>query len=76
MKYTETMQDIPEKDLMKKGAMTTPPWEMNLADRIKWELEKQEEAKKHLFSIGQPIVYKQNGETIAEFADGSKKRLR
>jgi hypothetical protein len=33
------------------------------------------EAKKHLFSIGQPLVYEKDGNMIAEFADGRIENL-
>lgn len=49
---------------------------MTLADKLKWQLQVQKDAKEYLFSIGQPLVYKENGQTIAEFADGRKERLR
>ncbi len=75
MEQIETMQDIPEKDLIRKGRMTKFPMDMTLAEQLKWQVQVQEDAKNHLFAIGQPLVYVKDGETIAEFSDGRKKRL-
>jgi len=50
--------------------MTMEPWKMTPAERDEWELRMQAEAKNHLFSIGQPLVYEKEGRMIAEYADG------
>ena len=70
------MQEIPVEDLVKKGRMTKSLLNMTLAEKLTWQLQVQKDAKEYLFSIGQPLVYKENGQTIAEFADGRKQRLR
>ncbi|ATP56241.1 hypothetical protein CPT03_07045 [Pedobacter ginsengisoli] len=64
------MQEIPLEELITKGEMSKLPFDMTLAERIRWQLELQEDAKEYLFSIGQPLVYKKNGQMIAEHADG------
>jgi len=64
------MIEIPVEQLIKKGKMTMEPWKMTPAERDEWELRMQAEAKNHLFSIGQPLVYEKEGRMIAEYADG------
>jgi len=64
------MLEIPEEELLRKGKMTKSPFDMTLEEEKQWQVEKQEEAKTYLFSIGQPLVYEKNGVMIAEYADG------
>jgi hypothetical protein len=64
------MIEIPAEQLVKKGKMTREPWNMTQAERGEWELLMQAEAKAHLFSIGQPLVYEKLGQMIAEYANG------
>jgi hypothetical protein len=69
------MIEIPVDQLTRKGKMTIEPWNMTPAERDEWELRMQAEAKTHLFSIGQPLVYEKEGRMIAEYADGKIKVL-
>ncbi|HAL82934.1 MAG TPA: hypothetical protein DCO83_12445 [Mucilaginibacter sp.] len=64
------MIEIPEEELVRKGKMTKSPFDMTLAEEKEWQIQKQEEAKVYLFSIGQPLVYEKDGFMIAEYADG------
>lgn len=70
------MEDIATVDLLKKGRMTKHPMEMTESEIHEWSRTIQERAKYHLFSIGQPLVYRKDGIMVAEFADGRVKRLR
>jgi len=67
--------DIPLEQLVKKGMMTKSPFEMTPAELKLWHLENEIEAKKYLFSIGQPLVYEKDGRMVAEFADGRIENL-
>jgi len=70
------MLEIPEEELLRKGKMTKSPFDMTLEEEKQWQIEKQEEAKAYLFSIGQPLVYEKNGVMIAEYADGRVEPVR
>lgn len=68
-------QEIPLAHLVKKGKMTKAPWLMSNDEYAAWKIRVQEDAKAYLFSIGQPLVYSKNGEMIAEYADGTIKKV-
>ena len=70
------MLEIPEEELLRKGKMTKSPFDMTFEEEKAWRIEKQAEARAFLFSIGQPLVYKKDGEMIAEYADGRIKPIR
>lgn len=70
------MIEIPEAELLRKGKMTKSPFDMTLEEEKEWRIQKQAEAQAYLFSIGQPLVYEKDGVMIAEYADGSIKRIR
>ena len=71
----DTMKDLLDGDLVKKGKMVKAPWTMTEKERAEWERRTQEEAKDYLFSIGQPLVYEKDGQMIAEHADGRVETL-
>jgi predicted AAA+ superfamily ATPase len=55
----------------KTGKMTKDPRSMSDEERREWERRCAENARNYLFSIGQPLVYKQkDGRTVAEYKDG------
>jgi hypothetical protein len=64
-------QDIPLDLLIKKGKKPANFDQMTPEEYQKWERSMQKEAEAYLFSIGQPLVYKKDGEYIAEHADGN-----
>ncbi len=64
------MEEIPVEELVKKGAMVKSPTLMTPTERAAWEVQVVEKARAHLFSIGQPMVYKKDGRMIAEHGDG------
>ncbi len=68
-------QDIPLEVMVKKGEMTKSPFQMTFLELKNWQQENKAEARKYLFSIGQPLVYEKNGHMIAEFADGRIENL-
>jgi hypothetical protein len=70
------MIEIPEAELLRKGKMTKSPFDMTLEEEKEWQIQRQAEAQAYLFSIGQPLVYEKDGVMIAEYADGSIKRIR
>jgi len=70
------MIEIPDEELVRKGKMTKSPFDMTFEEEREWQIQKQLEARDYLFSIGQPLVYKKYGFMIAEYADGSVKRIR
>jgi len=70
------MLEIPEEELLRKGKMTKSPFDMTMEEEKQWQIEKQEEAKAYLFSIGQPLVYEKNGVMIAEYSDGRVEPVR
>jgi len=67
--------DIPLEEMVRKGAMVKSPFKMTLEELKVWHQENKDEARKYLFSIGQPLVYEKNGRMVAEFADGRIKEL-
>lgn len=51
--------------------MTKDPFYMTEEELAEWELECAADARKYLFSIGQPLVYRrEDGHTVAEYKDG------
>lgn len=70
-----TQHDIPLEVTVKKGEMNKSPFQMTSAELENWHRENKAEARKYLFSIGQPLVYEKDGRMIAEFADGRIKNL-
>lgn len=66
---------IDDKSLIKFGKMEKDPFEMTPEEYKVWEEEMEKEIRTHLFSIGQPLVYRKDGQMIAEFADGGIKKL-
>ncbi len=62
--------EIPSEQLVKKGTMTKSPFDMTPEELKIWKEENKVEARKYLFSIGQPLVYEKNGHLVAEFSDG------
>ena len=67
--------DIPLEVMVRKGEMTRSPFQMTSAELENWQCENKAEARKYLFSIGQPLVYEKDGRMIAEFADGRIENL-
>ena len=67
--------DIPLEEMVRKGSMTKSPFDMTPEELKAWKQENKVEARKYLFSIGQPLVYQKNGCMIAEFADGHIEEL-
>lgn len=55
----------------KVGTMTKDPFDMTEEELAEWEQECADDARKYLFSIGQPLVYRrEDGHTVAEYKDG------
>lgn len=55
----------------KTGTMRKEPCEMTDAERIIWQQQCAEDARDYLFSIGQPLVYRnRDGQLVAEYANG------
>jgi hypothetical protein len=56
-----------------KGTMVKDPRDMTNSERAEWQRQCAENARDYLFSIGQPLVYKQpDGHVVAEYKDGRK----
>jgi hypothetical protein len=64
-----------DERLIKRGRMTKSPLEMKPEELKIWEQKEQTFVRNHLFSIGQPLVYKKNGVMVVEFADGRTEKL-
>ena len=55
--------------------MTKDPFTMTGEELAAWKEQSKLKIREHLFSIGQPLVYKTNGHFVAEYADGRIKQL-
>lgn len=64
-----------DENLIKRGRMTKSPLEMKPDELKIWEQTEQAFVRDHLFSIGQPLVYKKNGVMVVEFANGRTEKL-
>jgi len=64
-----------DEPFIKRGRMTKSPLEMKPEELKIWEQKEQAFVRNHLFSIGQPLVYKKNGVMVVEFADGRTEKL-
>jgi len=49
---------------------------MTIEELKAWERVMQKEAEVYLFSIGQPLVYEEDGQMISRHADGTVQRIR
>ncbi|HLR50120.1 MAG TPA: hypothetical protein VK076_06075 [Candidatus Sphingobacterium stercoripullorum] len=64
-------KDFTNRELVRKGELEKPLYEMTEAEKEQWYKEIPEKVRAYLFSIGQPLVYKnEKGEYIAEHSDG------
>jgi|GEM_PF-280475 len=60
----------------KTGTMAKDPREMTDAERVVWQAQCADDARRWLFSIGQPLVYRTtDGQLVAEYADGHMETL-
>jgi len=59
----------------KTGTMVKDPRDMTDTQRTVWQKQCATDARDYLFSIGQPLVYRDgNGQLVAEYADGRIER--
>ena len=70
------LQEIPLEQITRKGAMTKSPVDMSPDEFVTWQRQIQIDARKYLYSIGQPYVTRQNGKVVAEYADGRIQTIR
>lgn len=56
--------------LLKIGEQVRDPREMTREELDKWHEQLAQDARKYLFSIGQPLVYERDGHVLAEHNDG------
>lgn len=54
----------------RKGSMGKSVFEMSESEFHIWQENNKKNARKYLFSIGQPLVYFKNNKPVAEFEDG------
>ena len=55
----------------KIGTMVKDPRDMTDTERAVWQKQCASDARDYLFSIGQPLVYREtNGQLVAEYANG------
>jgi hypothetical protein len=66
---------IAEESFLKKGRMEKSPLLMDAGELRTWEEQEKAYVRNHLFSIGQPLVYRKDGDMIAEYADGTITQL-
>ncbi len=63
--------DFTDSELVRKGELEKPLHEMTEEEKEQWYKEIPNKIREYLFSIGQPLVYKnEKGEYIAEHSDG------
>jgi len=63
--------DFTDRELVRKGELEKPLHEMTEHEKEQLYKEMPSKIRKYLFSIGQPLVYKnKKGEFIAEHSDG------
>ncbi len=55
----------------KRGKMVKPESEMTPEELKIWKEKCENEMRKNLFSIGQPLVYFIDGKPVMEFKDGT-----
>ena len=61
---------VAERIKYKKGTMTKSPDLMSEKEFQEWEEKCNLETKEYLFSIGQPLVYYIDNQTVIEYKDG------
>ncbi len=63
--------EVKEEIQYQVGEMTKDPLDMTDEELIEWERECADDARKYLFSIGQPLVYRrEDGRFVGEIGDG------
>jgi hypothetical protein len=68
--------EIALEDMTRRGGMVKSPFDMSPEELAKWKIQVQVDARKYLFSIGQPFVTYKEGVAFAEFADGRVEPVR
>jgi hypothetical protein len=61
---------VAEKVKYRTGTMTKSPDLMSETEFQKWEEKCKKETREYLFSIGQPLVYYIDNQTVIEYSDG------
>jgi hypothetical protein len=61
---------VAEKIKYKVGTMTKSPFDMDDAEYKIWQENGNRETREYLFSIGQPLVYYIDNQTVIEYSDG------
>lgn len=69
------LEDIADEVLSRKGVMQKSPMRMNAEELKIWRRETESDIRERLFSIGQPLVVKKEGEFVAEYKNGHIKVL-
>lgn len=68
--------DFTDRELVRKGELEKPLHEMTEEEKEQLYKEMPSKIRKHLFSIGQPLVYEnEDGDFIAEYSDGRIEKL-
>ena len=61
---------VAERIKYKTGTMTKSPDLMSEKEFQQWEEKCKRETREYLFSIGQPLVYYIDNQTVIEYSDG------
>jgi len=71
------MEQVTQIELpIKRGKLPANFDDMSVEEINAWQKVMKKEAEEYLFSIGQPLVYKEEGHMIARHADGTIERIR
>jgi hypothetical protein len=62
---------VAEKIKYRTGTMTKSPFDMDDAEYKIWQEKGKIETREYLFSIGQPLVYFIDNQTVIEYSDGT-----
>ena len=62
---------VAERIKYKTGTMTKSPFDMDDAEYKIWQEKSNIEVREYLFSIGQPLVYYIDNQTVIEYKDGT-----
>ncbi|WP_104381957.1 hypothetical protein [Sphingobacterium sp. HMA12] len=62
---------IQEGELITVGRMQKDPFIMAMEEKTAWKKELQQKIRSYLFARQQPLIYRKNGQMVAEYRDGT-----
>ncbi|QIH33795.1 hypothetical protein [Sphingobacterium sp. DR205] len=62
---------IQEGELITVGRMQKDPFIMAMEEKTAWKKELKQKIRSYLFARQRPLIYRKNGQMVAEYQDGT-----